>query len=124
MLTLDQARAIVDAVRYACPADHEKRLKPLDVASSLAWWEASTTGSKEAFAKKVEAQNKIDEALANRETFARLKALEERRKEIDDPVLARPHEDRIGPHRHLAATVGAACRTGFVLDQPDPLAVD
>src|SRR5262245_21577943 len=33
-------------------ADHEKRLKPLDVASSLAWWEASTTGSKEAFAKK------------------------------------------------------------------------
>jgi 4-hydroxy-2-oxoheptanedioate aldolase len=24
--TADQARAIVDAVRYACPADHEKRL--------------------------------------------------------------------------------------------------
>jgi len=24
--TPDQARAIVDAVRYACPADHEKRL--------------------------------------------------------------------------------------------------
>lgn len=24
--TVDEARAIVDAVRYACPADHEKRL--------------------------------------------------------------------------------------------------
>jgi 2-keto-3-deoxy-L-rhamnonate aldolase RhmA len=24
--TADQARAVVDAVRYACPADHEKRL--------------------------------------------------------------------------------------------------
>jgi peptidyl-dipeptidase A len=70
-------------------ADHEKRLRPLDVAANLAWWEASTTGSKEAFAKKVEAQNKIDEALADRETFARLKGLEERRKEIDDPGVAR-----------------------------------
>jgi peptidyl-dipeptidase A len=69
--------------------DHVKRLRPLDVAANVAWWDASTTGSKEAFQRKVEAQNKIDEALADRETFARLKGLEEKRAQIDDPVLAR-----------------------------------
>src|SRR5205823_646702 len=38
---------------------------------------------------KVEAQHKIDEALSDRRLFARLKALEMKRKEIDDPVTAR-----------------------------------
>ncbi|MFO0879193.1 MAG: M2 family metallopeptidase [Gemmataceae bacterium] len=69
--------------------DHEKRIRPLDVASGLAWWQASTTGSKEAFQKKVEAQNRIDEALSDRKTFAKLKSLKERRKEIDDATIAR-----------------------------------
>src|SRR6185436_17621275 len=69
--------------------DHEKRLKTLDTAASLAWWQASTTGSKEAFKKKVDAQNKIDEALSDRTVFARLKGLKDNRKDIDDPVLAR-----------------------------------
>src|SRR5215218_3085347 len=69
--------------------DHEKRLKALDTAAAEAWWQASTTGSKEAFKKKVDAQNKIDEALSDRKGFARLKGLKDNRKEIDDPVLAR-----------------------------------
>jgi peptidyl-dipeptidase A len=69
--------------------EHEKRLRPLEVAGNLAWWQASTTGSKEAFKKKVEAQNRIDEALANPKAFAELKALRGKRKEIDDAILAR-----------------------------------
>jgi peptidyl-dipeptidase A len=69
--------------------EHEKRIKPLDIAGNEAWWQASTTGSKEAFKKKVEAQNKIDKALSDRKVFARLKDLRDKRKEIDDSVLAR-----------------------------------
>ncbi|WP_027527109.1 HpcH/HpaI aldolase/citrate lyase family protein [Bradyrhizobium sp. Ec3.3] len=34
--TADQARAIVDAVRYACPADHEKRLTICMIETPLA----------------------------------------------------------------------------------------
>lgn len=70
-------------------ADHEKRLRPLDVAANEAWWQANTTGSKEAFQKKVDAQNKIDEALSDRKVFATLEALHKKRADIDDPVTAR-----------------------------------
>src|SRR5439155_3636706 len=69
--------------------DHTQRLRPLEVAASLAWWDANTTGKEEAFKRKVETQNKIDEALAKPETFAEVKALKENLKQIDDPTLAR-----------------------------------
>src|SRR5262245_27047404 len=61
---------------------HDARIRPLDVAANLAWWEANTTGSAEAFKKKEEAQNRIDAALADRATFAELKAVRENRAEI------------------------------------------
>jgi peptidyl-dipeptidase A len=71
-------------------ADHEKRLKPLDTAAGLAWWQASITGDKEAFKKKIDTQNRIDKALSDRALFDRLKALRfDRRKDIDDPVIGR-----------------------------------
>jgi peptidyl-dipeptidase A len=70
-------------------ADHEKRLRPLDVAGNEAWWQAQVTGSKEAFKKKIDTQNAIDKALSDRKVFARLMALRDNRKEIDDPVMAR-----------------------------------
>jgi peptidyl-dipeptidase A len=69
--------------------NHDKRLRPLDVAASLAWWNANTTGKDEDFKKKEEAQNRIDEALADPKTFAELKAIYEKRNDIDDPVAAR-----------------------------------
>src|SRR4051812_12039358 len=69
--TTEQARKFV--------TDHEKRLKKLDIDSSLAWWEASTTGSKEAFQKKIDAQNKIDAALGDAKVFTELKGLKEKR---------------------------------------------
>src|SRR5687767_5088990 len=50
--------------------DHETRLRPLDIAAGLAWWEANTTGNDAAFKKKEEAQNRIDAALADKERFA------------------------------------------------------
>lgn len=72
--------------------NHEKRLKKLDVAAGLAWWEANTTGEKSAFARKVESQNQIDAALADPKTFAVLKGLRDKRMEIDDPVIRRSIE--------------------------------
>jgi peptidyl-dipeptidase A len=69
--------------------NHEMRMRPLDLAANLAWWNANTTGKKEDFARKVETQNRIDEALADPKTFAELKELKNNRQHIDDPVLAR-----------------------------------
>ncbi len=75
-------------------ADHEKRIRPLDVAAGQAWWNANVSGNDADFKRKEEAQNKIDEALANRETFAELKALkaESEKGEIDDKIAARAIE--------------------------------
>jgi peptidyl-dipeptidase A len=70
-------------------AEHEKRIRPLDIAANLAWWQANITGSEEDFKKKSEAENRINAVLANRQTFARLKALKEQSKQIDDPITAR-----------------------------------
>ncbi len=72
-------------------AEHEKRIRPLDVAAGLAWWNANISGKDEDFKKKEEAQNKIDEALANRKVFAELKKLKEGRDkgDIDDKTIAR-----------------------------------
>jgi peptidyl-dipeptidase A len=68
-------------------ATHEKFVRPLEITLNLAWWKANTTGKDEDFAAKVEAENKYDEALSNRERFAQLKALHE--SAIKDPILAR-----------------------------------
>jgi peptidyl-dipeptidase A len=69
--------------------DHETRLHALDVAANRAWWDANTSGKAEDFVRKIETQNRIDEALANPTIFADLKNLKENRKEIDDRILAR-----------------------------------
>jgi peptidyl-dipeptidase A len=72
-------------------AAHDTRIRPLDIASAQAWWVANISGKDEDFKKKEEAQNKIDEALANKEHFAELKAIKQLRDkgEIDDKIVAR-----------------------------------
>lgn len=68
---------------------HTAKMRPLEVASAAAWWNANISGSDEDFQKKVDTQNKIDEALANPETFKEIQTLKNNLKSIDDPVLAR-----------------------------------
>jgi len=70
-------------------ADHEKRIRPLDIAANLAWWNANTTGKDEAFKAKEAAQNKLDEALADPKHFATVKALKDQRDAIDDATTRR-----------------------------------
>jgi peptidyl-dipeptidase A len=90
-LSFARARAGADLTKRARDfvAGHEKRIRPLDVAGNEAWWQANTTGSAEAFKKKIEAQNKIDEALSDRKQFAELKALKDGRAKIEDEVTRR-----------------------------------
>jgi peptidyl-dipeptidase A len=64
------------------------KIRPLEVRANLAWWKANTTGKDEDFQKKVEAQNRLDEALADRKAFAEVKAIKEGG-QIDDPITAR-----------------------------------
>src|SRR6185436_20915102 len=77
--TSDAARAFV--------REHEAKIQPLEIEIGRAWWDANTTGKDEAFAKKEEAENRLNEALANKDQFARLKAIHEGT--IGDKVLAR-----------------------------------
>jgi peptidyl-dipeptidase A len=71
--------------------DHTKKLRPLEVAASLAWWDANITGKDEDFTKKAKAQNRIDEALANPDVFKDLKQIKQLKDkgDIDDPIAAR-----------------------------------
>src|SRR5262249_8782346 len=68
---------------------HDERIRPLEIVGNLAWWNANNSGKDDDFKKKEDAQNAIDEALANPKVFAELKALKEKRGDIDDPILAR-----------------------------------
>jgi len=70
-------------------ADHEARLRPLEIAGSLAWWNANISGKPEDFKKKEETQNRIDEALVNPPAFAAVKELKNQLKDIDDPITTR-----------------------------------
>jgi peptidyl-dipeptidase A len=67
---------------------HEGKVRPLEVAGNLAWWNANVTGKDEDFKEKERAQNRIDEAIANPEAFKRLKQIK-MNGGIDDPVVAR-----------------------------------
>lgn len=72
-------------------AEHEAKFKPLDRRAGIAWWDANISGKDEDFARKEEAQNAIDAALADAKVFAELKGLKEAstKGEIDDKVVAR-----------------------------------
>ena len=68
-------------------ARYEAEVRPLEIAVNLAWWQANTSGKDADFAAKVEAQNKLDEALADPIRFAELKKLHEAK--VADKLLAR-----------------------------------
>ena len=79
--TTDRARKFL--------TDHEARVRPVEVAGNMAWWVAMTTGTDEAFKKKEQAQNRLDEMYSDRKAFSEVKPLKEKADEIDDPMLKR-----------------------------------
>jgi peptidyl-dipeptidase A len=79
----DRARAFVDA--------YTKKIRPLEIAANLAWWDANITGKDEHYQAKEDAQNKIDAVLSDPKAFAEVKAIKEAGA-IDDKILARAIE--------------------------------
>src|SRR5262245_96227 len=65
---------------------HVAKLKPLEKEASVGWWDANISGKDEDFKRKEEAQNRIDEALANHDTFDELKRIRDKGG-ITDSVL-------------------------------------
>jgi len=72
-------------------ARHHAKIRPLEIATALAWWNANTSGKDEDFERKENAQNQLDAALADAEGFREIKALKELSDKslIDDLVLNR-----------------------------------
>lgn len=68
-------------------AEHEQLVRPLEIDVARAWWQANVTGKDSDFEVKVQAQNRLDAALADPARFARLKQLHQ--SPIADPLLKR-----------------------------------
>ncbi len=85
--TLAQAPADATVRAKAFIAQHEAQVKPLEVAVGKAWWNANISGKDEDFKAKEQAQNRLDEVLANRERFAELTAI--RDVKLADALLKR-----------------------------------
>jgi peptidyl-dipeptidase A len=81
------AKGDLNQAAKAFIAEHEGRIRPLEIAVNLAWWKANTTGEDADFAAKERAQNELDQALADPARFAALKGLND--SEISDPLVAR-----------------------------------
>jgi peptidyl-dipeptidase A len=75
------------AAARAFVREHESKIQPLEIEIGKAWWTANTTGKDDAFAAKEDAENRLNEALADPQTFERLKQIHAG--QIDDRVLAR-----------------------------------
>ena len=69
-------------------ADHEARIRPLERAANLAWWNANVTGKDADFQAKEDAQNRLDAALADRGSVRRAEGAE-RDAKLVDPLLDR-----------------------------------
>jgi peptidyl-dipeptidase A len=95
MLTLTGTMAMADetttdrAKKFI--AAHDSKFKPLDRRAGIAWWDANISGKDEDFARKEEAQNAIDAALADPKVFAELKELKQAKDkgQIDDKIVGR-----------------------------------
>src|SRR5437868_1247304 len=67
---------------------HVAKVRPLEVASNLAWWNANVSGRDEDFKEREKAQNRIDEALSNPTAFAEVKEIKTKGG-VNDPIVAR-----------------------------------
>ena len=69
---------------------YESTVVPLEISLSRAWWDANTTGSDEAFATKEALDKQMNELLASKEDFEKLKTIKAGK--INDAQLSRQIE--------------------------------
>ena len=65
-------------------------IRPVEILVNRTWWEANTSGKDQDFARKVEAENRLNALLSDRAAFKRLQAL--RAAPLSDPLLHRQIE--------------------------------
>ncbi len=82
-----QASGAADARAAAFIAEHEAKIRPLEIAVNQAWWKANVSGDDKDFAAKEAAQNTLDAALSDAARFAELKSLHDAK--LADPIVAR-----------------------------------
>ncbi len=102
-LLVSTAMTLLAAVVLAADADsadtrakkfidaHVAKIKPLEKAAGIAWWDANTSGKDEDFQRKEDAQNKIDAVLSDPVAFRELKSIKESG-QVTDKLLARQIE--------------------------------
>jgi peptidyl-dipeptidase A len=71
-------------------SEHEQSVRPLERASSLAWWNANVSGRDQDFKAKEDAQNRLDAVLSDHTRFAKLKSI--KAANPADPQVARQIE--------------------------------
>jgi len=79
--------AEIEATAKQLVAEYERDFRPLEIETGRRWWDANVSGSDEAYRLKQEAENQLDQALADRDRFARLKRCDAAK--LADPLLAR-----------------------------------
>jgi peptidyl-dipeptidase A len=82
-MPMDAEAQIADDVARWVVAEHEDKVKPLEIAAALAWWNANVSGKDEDFKAKEEAQNRLDAALSDRAAFDRIEGLRGKVKEAN-----------------------------------------
>ncbi len=70
--------------------EYEQVVVPLEIAANRAWWDANISGKDEDFARKEAAENRLNEALADRDRFRRIERAY--RAKPEDRLLARQIE--------------------------------
>ncbi len=65
-------------------------IRPVEILVNRMWWQANTSGQDEDFARKVEAENRLNALLSDRAAFEQLKTLREA--PLSDPLLHRQIE--------------------------------
>jgi peptidyl-dipeptidase A len=85
LLAAESEDTTAEARRFA--EQHDAVIRPLEIDVARAWWTANTTGKDSDFAAKEQAENRLNERLADTQQFARLKLIHSGR--IGDPLLAR-----------------------------------
>ena len=79
-----------DAEARAMIAEYERVVVPLEIAAGRAWWQANVSGNDKDFAAKEAAENKLNQALSDRDRFERIRRVH--RQTPQDPMLARQIE--------------------------------
>lgn len=78
----ENTQAARDFIQY-----YEETVRPLEIQTGEAWWNANVSGDDEDFAVKETLQNRLNELLSSKQSFEKLEKIKQGK--IDDPQVER-----------------------------------